>query len=97
MGGDEFVLLLPETDIEEAEIVAGRILYALEPPVNAGVQELHITSSIGISLFPRDGENLHELLRCADVAMYWVKEHGRNGYKAFSREIDSGGADRLSL
>jgi len=97
MGGDEFVLLLPETDIEEAETVAGRILHALEPPVNAGAQELHITSSIGISLFPRDGENLHELLRCADVAMYWVKEHGRNGYKAFSREMDMGGAERLRL
>ena len=97
MGGDEFVLLLPETDIEEAEIVAGRILHALAPPINVGVQELHITSSIGISMFPRDGENLHELLRCADVAMYWVKEHGRNGYKVFSREMDSGGTERLHL
>ncbi|HEY9199109.1 MAG TPA: EAL domain-containing protein [Gammaproteobacteria bacterium] len=97
MGGDEFVLLLPETDIEEAANVVGRILYELETPINVGTQHLHITSSIGISLFPRDGENLHELLRCADVAMYWVKEHGRNGYKAFSREMDMGGTERLRL
>jgi len=77
--------------------VIERIRHALTPPINAGAQEIHITSSIGISIFPHDGPNLHELLRCADVAMYWVKEHGRNGYKVFSREIDSGGADRLSL
>lgn len=97
MGGDEFVVLLPESDEAGAKHVIERIRHALAPPINVGVQEIHITSSIGISIFPHDGPNLHELLRCADVAMYWVKEHGRNGYKMFSREIDSGGADRLSL
>jgi diguanylate cyclase (GGDEF)-like protein/PAS domain S-box-containing protein len=97
MGGDEFVVLLPESDEASAKHVIERIRHALAPPINVGVQEIHITSSIGISIFPHDGPNLHELLRCADVAMYWVKEHGRNGYKVFSREIDSGGADRLSL
>jgi diguanylate cyclase (GGDEF)-like protein/PAS domain S-box-containing protein len=97
MGGDEFVLLLPESDEAGAKHVIERIRHALTPPINAGAQAIHITSSIGISIFPHDGPNLHELLRCADVAMYWVKEHGRNGYKVFSREIDSGGADRLSL
>ena len=97
MGGDEFVLLLPESDEAGAIHVIERIRHALAPPINVGTQEIHITSSIGISIFPHDGPNLHELLRCADVAMYWVKEHGRNGYKVFSREIDSGGADRLSL
>jgi diguanylate cyclase (GGDEF)-like protein len=97
MGGDEFVLLLPESDEAGAKAVIERIHHALTPPIDVGGRQLHITTSIGISLFPRDGHHLHELLRCADVAMYWVKEHGRNGYKVFSREIDSGGADRLSL
>jgi diguanylate cyclase (GGDEF)-like protein len=97
MGGDEFVLLLPESDIAVAEHVIERIRHALASPIDVGIQEICITSSIGISVFPHDGPNLHELLRCADVAMYWVKEHGRNGYKVFSRETDSGGADRVSL
>jgi diguanylate cyclase (GGDEF)-like protein/PAS domain S-box-containing protein len=97
MGGDEFVLLLPDSDASGAEHVIERIRTALTPTINVGTQEVHITSSIGVSVFPHDGLNLHELLRCADVAMYWVKEHGRNGHKVFSREIDSGGADRLSL
>ena len=96
IGGDEFVLLLPESDEAGAIHVIERIRHALAPPINVGTQEIHITSSIGISVFPHDGPNLHELLRCADVAMYWVKEHGRNGYKVFSHEIDSGGADRLN-
>ena len=97
MGGDEFVLLLPESDETGDEVVVKRILHELIPPINVGVQEVHITSSIGISICPRDGQNMNELLRCADVAMYWVKEHGRNGYKVFSREMDSSGTDRLGL
>ncbi|HQT26738.1 MAG TPA: GGDEF domain-containing phosphodiesterase, partial [Burkholderiales bacterium] len=52
---------------------------------------------IGFSICPRDGSDINELLRCADVAMYWVKEHGRNGYKIYSREMDSGAAERLNL
>jgi diguanylate cyclase (GGDEF)-like protein/PAS domain S-box-containing protein len=97
MGGDEFVLLLPGSDAAEAESVVRRALHELTLPINVGVQEVHITSSVGISIFPDDGHNMNELLRCADVAMYWVKENGRNGYKVFSREMESGGADRLRL
>lgn len=97
MGGDEFVLLLLECEESGAEIVMERIQNALTPPINVGVQEVHITSSIGISISPRDGKDMNELLRRADVAMYWVKEHGRNGYKFFSVEMDSSGVDRLSL
>ena len=89
MGGDEFVLLLPDSDAAGAEHAIERIRQALMPPIDVGTQEVHITSSIGISIFPHDGRNLHELLRCADVAMYWVKGHGRNGFKMYSREIDT--------
>ncbi len=97
MGGDEFVLLLAETDEAGVAIVAERILKALMVPVNTGTQELHITSSIGFSICPRDGKDLNELLRCADVAMYWVKEHGRNGYRIYSREMDVGAAERMDI
>ncbi len=97
MGGDEFVLLLSETDETGVSLVAGRIHKALMQPINVGIQEVHITSSIGFSICPRDGHDMNELLRCADVAMYWVKEHGRNGYKMYSREMDRGAANRLSI
>lgn len=97
MGGDEFMLLLPETDAEETEAIMKRLLETLTKSIDVEVQKLHITSSIGISICPTDGEHIHELMRCADVAMYWVKEHGRNGYKLYSREMDSHGADRLRL
>ena len=97
MGGDEFVLLLADTDEEGAEQVAKRIKKALSPPVDIGLQEIHISSSIGISLCPDDGRDINELLRCADVAMYWVKEHGRNGHKLFAREMDLGTSERLNL
>ena len=97
MGGDEFVLLLAESEESDAEIVVTRILQALIPPINVDIQEVHVTSSIGISLCPRDGQNLNELLRCADVSMYWVKEHGRNGYKIYSRELEINGAEQLAL
>ncbi len=97
MGGDEFVLLLIESEESGAGIVIERIQAALAPPINVGVQEVHITASIGISISPRDGDNMNELMRRADVAMYWVKENGRNGFRAFSPSMDSGGANRLIL
>jgi diguanylate cyclase (GGDEF)-like protein/PAS domain S-box-containing protein len=97
MGGDEFLVLLTETDATGAELVAQRIQKALEIPIDVGTQEVHVSSSMGISLCPADGGNLNELMRCADVAMYWVKEHGRNGFKVFSKAMDHGVAERLHL
>lgn len=97
MGGDEFVLLLPETGEDEAIHIVERILHALSLPFDVEVQTLHVSSSIGLSVFPRDADNIEELMRCADVAMYWVKEHGRNGYKIYTRQLEENGTDRLHL
>ncbi len=97
MGGDEFVLLLSDSDAEGAELVASRIRSELEPLINTGTQELRVTTSMGISICPDNGHDSHELMRCADVAMYWVKEHGRNGYKVYAREMDSDSAERLNI
>jgi diguanylate cyclase (GGDEF)-like protein/PAS domain S-box-containing protein len=97
MGGDEFVLVLSETEETGAEVVTKRILGSLAAPVDLGLQQLHITSSMGISVCPRDGDNINELMRCADVAMYWVKANGRNGFKMFSREMDRGATERMRL
>ncbi len=97
MGGDEFVMLMLGIDEAGVKIVVERIMQTLLPPINVEIQEVHITSSIGISICPRDGDNLHELLRCADVAMYWVKENGRNGYMVYNRDLDRRGTERLKL
>lgn len=81
-GGDEFMIIVPALDrAEEAEQIAQRILQAMEAPFNIAGRNLHVTTSIGISLFPEDGEGPEPLLRNADAAMYRVKASGRNGYR----------------
>lgn len=97
MGGDEFVLVLTDTTAEGAAIVARRIVEALVPVVDVGQQNLRVTTSMGISAYPMHGDGLAELMRTADVAMYWTKAHGRNGFKVYSPELDRGSADRLLL
>jgi FOG: EAL domain len=77
--------------------VMERILQALTMPINVEVLQVHISSSIGFSIYPRDGNDVQELLRRADVAMYWTKGNGRNGYKMFSPELDISGVSRLNL
>ena len=89
MGGDEFVLLLPDTDVETAHIIAGRICDALKNPINVeGKAPLHISASIGFCFYPEHGQSENELLRCADMAMYMVKKQGRNGYKVYEHSMD---------
>jgi diguanylate cyclase (GGDEF)-like protein len=85
IGGDEFVILLNEIQgTDDALRVASSVLEALHRPIIAGGEELTITPSIGISLFPEDGEEAATLLGCADNAMYRVKTDGRDGYRFHS-------------
>ena len=87
LGGDEFVLLLPETEAQGAAHVATKILQtALDPFLIEG-HELTVTPSIGIALYPQDGDSLETLSRCADAAMYLAKEEGRNGFRFFTATI----------
>jgi diguanylate cyclase (GGDEF)-like protein len=82
LGGDEFVVLIPEfTNIKDVLKTAQKILSAFQDPSIVDGQELQVTPSIGIAVFPRDGSNIEELLKAADAAMYYTKEHGRNSYK----------------
>ncbi len=84
LGGDEFIALLPEVvDEAEAERVAQRIVDAMRVPVCVGDQECFVTASVGIALYPRDGLQVVDLMRNADVAMYAVKAQGRNGVAGF--------------
>lgn len=88
MGGDEFTLLLPEI-VEEAvaRAVAQKILDAMQLPMTLAGQAVIITTSIGVSLFPRDGDDSATLLKHADAAMYQVKGSGRAGMYFYGPEL----------
>ena len=94
LGGDEFTVLL--TDVPStsyAASVSQMLLRTLRRPVVLGSQELHVGASIGISTYPRDGEDVQTLLKHADIAMYQAKEKG--GYQAYSRRMNADGYQRL--
>lgn len=103
LGGDEFVALLPEIDAdtdrahEAIDEVARRILGKMREPVVVDGKDYFVTASVGVSLFPRDGASVVDLLSSADVAMYSVKDAGRNSYTVFRPELVSRGRERLEL
>lgn len=87
MGGDEFTLILPELNhSDDAGVIADKIITALREPFEVMNQSCQIGVSIGISLFPQHGETPETLLQRADMAMYWVKNHGRNCFRYFSAQ-----------
>jgi diguanylate cyclase (GGDEF)-like protein/PAS domain S-box-containing protein len=97
-GGDEFILVLRDiSDSTTAALVADKILKTMGGFYNIGTHELHITPSIGISLFPDDGEQVEDLIRNADTAMYQAKDHGRANYQFFTTEMTRRTHERLSL
>jgi len=84
LGGDEFVLLIDDIQGEETLIrVAQKIIDAISLPLNINDIPLHVTTSIGISLFPEHGSTYNELIKNADTALYEAKAAGRNVYKLF--------------
>jgi diguanylate cyclase len=88
LGGDEFVVLLTEvTMAQDAVIVAGKLITAMFEPHLIGSHRVRITVSVGISLYPDDGEGAESLLSRADAAMYSAKKSGRNTYRRFSPDM----------
>ena len=97
-GGDEFVILLSEiTYPEDAGTSAKKILLSLSAPHSIGGQDLHIDGSIGISIYPEDGEDTETLIKNADTAMYHAKENGRNNFQFFKAEMNLKAVERQSL
>jgi len=89
-GGDEFVVLLEDIErIEEAEQVIARMRAALEAPLTVQGEAVTVTSSIGVALYPRDGEVASTLLRNADLAMYRAKDQGRNTVRFYVSQLDA--------
>jgi predicted signal transduction protein with EAL and GGDEF domain/DNA-binding response OmpR family regulator len=98
LGGDEFTVLLANLDhYSHADAVANRILEALQKPFILSGQECYVSGSIGVSVFPRDGDDVDAILRTADMAMYAVKDGGRNGLRSYTPKLDSAAHRRLDV
>ncbi|MCQ6274991.1 EAL domain-containing protein [Bacillus sp. V3B] len=83
VGGDEFNIILPKTDRESSLVVAENILEAFKKPFFIDSYELFMTTCIGLSIFPYDGEDSISIIKSADVALHRAKEQGKNKYKVF--------------
>jgi diguanylate cyclase (GGDEF)-like protein len=94
-GGDEFVVLLLEIDhVDDAAAQAQRIIAALSAPHDIAQHELHVTVTIGISIYPDDGPDAGTLIKCADTAMYDAKQSGRNNYQFFEPAMNARAVER---
>ena len=97
-GGDEFVVLLSEISCPEAAgTSAKKLLLSLNAPHSIAGQELHIDGSIGIAIYPQDGDTAGTLIKNADTAMYHAKENGRNNFQFFKAEMNLRVVERQSL
>jgi diguanylate cyclase (GGDEF)-like protein len=98
LGGDEFTVLMPGlAEPRDAGKLARRILSSLAQPFRLDGREIFINASIGIAIYPYDGEDLETLLMHADTAMYQAKEQGGGSYQAYSRSMNASALQRLTL
>lgn len=97
MGGDEFTVLLQDLTGEGTEMVARKILDAMKLPFNIGEHKLYVTASIGISVYPKDGDKPMELLKNSDTAMYRAKEDGRNNLRFFRSNMHEFSMRRIQM
>lgn len=98
LAGDEFIVLLPRTSGPgEAQKVSDRILKSLSEPFVIAMQELYVSASIGIAMYPEDGETAGELLKNADIAMYHAKKLGRNNFQYYSKKLNEESAEKLKI
>ncbi len=98
LGGDEFTMLLTDTkNVQAPATAAQRILTMLSEPFVIGAQEVFITASVGIAVYPLDGKDIDTLLINADVAMYQAKNNGRNNYQYYSESMNALRAERFTV
>lgn len=97
MGGDEFILLLPQTDANGAAQVAQKLLASIANTFLLEYHKLSVTASIGIALYPSDGTDIETLSKNADVAMYRAKQEGRNAYRFFTHEMQKHSQRNLEI
>jgi diguanylate cyclase (GGDEF)-like protein len=98
MGGDEFLLLLPEiASPEDASVVAGRVVRSLTAPIRLRTHEFHLTPTVGIAVYPEDGDDMDSLLRSADLAMYFAKRTARGSFQFFDEAMNAAALKRLTM
>jgi diguanylate cyclase (GGDEF)-like protein/PAS domain S-box-containing protein len=96
LGGDEFVVVLTDlAQVDDADRVAHKIIDAMSHPIQLEENEVYVGASIGMALYPRDGEHGEILLRNADIAMYRVKEHGRNSVRSYTPDLANMAINRV--
>lgn len=98
LGGDDFVVMLMDIrDTEQATAAAHLLLTALHEPFVVDNREIYVGASIGIALYPENGDEFDVLIKNAESAMYYAKDQGRNNYQFFSNEIQTATADRFTI
>ncbi|MES9855805.1 MAG: EAL domain-containing protein [Sedimenticola sp.] len=98
LGGDEFAVVADElSHPDDAALIASKLLSVLDEPIKIGVNELHISTSVGIGLFPDDAEDVPSLLKNAEAAMYRAKDLGRSNYQYYTAELTQAAFDRIQL
>jgi predicted signal transduction protein with EAL and GGDEF domain len=98
LGGDEFTVIMPGLhDPQDAAKLARRLISSFAHPVRVGTHEIFVNASIGIAIYPFDGEDLDTLLMHADTAMYKAKEQGGNSYQTYSKSMTTTALQRLTL
>lgn len=98
LGGDEFVILLTDLEnMQQAEKIAQETLQRIEAPIQLEHNSLKITASLGISFFPRDGQDYESLMKSADLSMYHAKDSGRNTYRVFEPEMNRRALNHMQL
>ncbi len=98
MGGDEFIILACGLkNAKDASVLAQKILNTFKSPIMIKKSEVHIGTSIGIALFPSDGQEAHTLLKNADMAMYRAKEDGKNNFQMYTQGMHARAQERIAL
>jgi diguanylate cyclase (GGDEF)-like protein/PAS domain S-box-containing protein len=98
IGGDEFTILLPEIHSKsDSELIAKKIIDTLKHPFDLDNQNIYISTSIGIAHYPNDGETKESLLKHADIAMYAIKNKGKDGFQFYSDDMQQELSTNLSL
>ncbi|TDQ45191.1 diguanylate cyclase/phosphodiesterase with PAS/PAC sensor(s) [Tepidicella xavieri] len=97
LGGDEFVIHLHDADTSGAEITAQRIIEAVTRPVEIEDMSFNLSCSVGIAMYPSDGQTLDELIQHADTAMYQVKDRGKGHYRFYRPQMNADLLSRIQL
>jgi diguanylate cyclase (GGDEF)-like protein len=97
LGGDEFVVITAIDAPEDAANIADKLMQLASLPLEVDRNEIAVSASIGVAIYPEDGRRAQDLLGNADAAMYAVKERGRNGYQLFEPDMNKGAHERIAL